>query len=98
MRLAKRPVYTALTMTNPGVTLQKIVDSQKLLLSAVYDLSERVTSLENAVSSMELKADNMVEDLDHLTHYTLSGFETVNTRFDYLEDRFDRMESAIDRL
>jgi predicted nuclease with TOPRIM domain len=70
------------------VTLEDLVDE-------IISLAERLDSLETRVESIELRMDNISEDLDRLTEYNLSGFETLNGRFDLFDEQFDRLETRI---
>lgn len=65
------------------------------LVDEIISLAERLDSLEIRMESMEMRLDNVSEDLDRLTEYNLSGFETLNGRFDFIDDGFDRLETRI---
>jgi chromosome segregation ATPase len=70
------------------VTLEDLVDE-------IISFGERMDSLESRIESMELRIDSASEDLERLTEYNLSGFETLHGRFDFIDEQFDRIETRI---
>lgn len=65
------------------------------LIEEIISLGERLDSLEVRMESIEMRLDNASEDIDRLTEYNLSGFETLNGRFDLIGDQFDRLETRV---
>lgn len=75
--------------------LARIAVHMERMIEHMEEISEALNSLEYRIEGIEMRTDGISEDIDHASHYSLTGFEAVNGRLDFIDDQFDRLESRL---
>lgn len=74
------------------ITIQQLAEGLADLTDIIM---ERLDGMELRLETAENRPDNLSEDLDRLTEYTLNCFEALNRRLDYMDDQSERIETLM---